>query len=104
MQGDGQMGLRAWCGAGLQPPGKATDNARVKSFNGRLRQKCLNLHWFLSLEDAQRKIEAWCQNYNEVRPHSALQWMPPAEFARQARETPFSGISTESEISTSDRY
>jgi putative transposase len=85
-------------------PGKPTDNARVESFNGRLRQECLNVHWFLSLDDAQRKIAAWRQDYNEVRPHSALQWMTPAEFARQARETPLSGISTESEISTSDRY
>jgi putative transposase len=85
-------------------PGKPTDNAKVESFNGRLRQECLNLHWFLSLDDAQRKIEAWRQGYNEVRPHSALQWMTPAEFARQTRGTLLSGIATESEISTSDRY
>lgn len=85
-------------------PGKPTDNAKVESFNGRFRQECLNLHWFLSLDDAQRKIEAWRQDYNEVRLHSALQCMTPAEFARQTRETPLSGISTESEISTSDRY
>ena len=40
-------------------PGKPTDNAMVESFNGRLRQECLNEHWFMSLEDAQHKIEAW---------------------------------------------
>ena len=40
-------------------PGKPTDNAMVESFNGRLRQKCLNEHWFISLQDAQDKIEAW---------------------------------------------
>jgi putative transposase len=85
-------------------PGKPTDNAKVESFNGRFRQECLNLHWFLSLEDAKAKIEAWRKDYNEVRPHSALQWMTPAAFARQKRETPLSGISTESEISTSNRY
>ena len=65
-------------------PGKPTDNARVESFNGRFRSECLNTHWFLSLDDAQRKIEAWRQYYNEARPHSALAWATPAEFARQA--------------------
>lgn len=65
-------------------PGKPTDNAKIESFNGRLRQECLNLHWFLSLDDARTKIEAWRQYYNETRPHSALQWESPAHFARQA--------------------
>ena len=64
-------------------PGRPIDNAKVESFNGRLRQECLNAHWFLSLADAQRKIEAWRQYYNEARPHSALGWLPPAEFTRQ---------------------
>ena len=64
-------------------PGRPIDNAKVETFNGRLRQECLNGHWFLSLADAQRKIEAWRQYYNEVRPHSALGWLAPAEFARQ---------------------
>jgi putative transposase len=53
-------------------PGKPTDNAKVESFNGRLRQECLNAHWFLSLEDARHKIDEWRQYYNETRPHSAL--------------------------------
>ena len=53
-------------------PGKPTDNAMVESFNGRLRQECLNEHWFMSLHDAQTKIEAWRRHYNESRPHSAL--------------------------------
>ena len=69
-------------------PGKPTDNAKVESFNGRLRQECLNAHWFLFLEDAWRKIAEWRQYYNEMRPHSALKWATPAEFARQAREPP----------------
>lgn len=53
-------------------PGKPTDNANVESFNGRLRQECLNATWFMSLDDARGKIEAWRQYYNESRPHSAL--------------------------------
>jgi putative transposase len=85
-------------------PGKPTDNAKVESFNGRFRQECLNTHWFLSLDDARHKIEEWRQYYNEVRPHSALQWATPAQFARQARANALSDTSTESEISTSARY
>ena len=46
-------------------PGKPTDNAMVESFNGRLRQECLNEHWFMSLQDARHKIEAWRSFYNE---------------------------------------
>ena len=65
-------------------PGKPTDNAMVESFNGRLRQECLNEHWFMSLQDAQDKIEAWRGHYNETRPHSALNWMSPNEFARSS--------------------
>lgn len=45
--------------------GKPTDNALVKSFNGSLRDECLNVHWFLSQEDAQDKIEHWRQEYNQ---------------------------------------
>lgn len=84
-------------------PGKPTDNAKVESFNGRFRQECLNSHWFLSLADAQRKIEAWRQYYNEARPHSALAWSTPAEYARRAWLAAASAVSPESEISTSDR-
>ncbi|VFS63350.1 Uncharacterised protein [Raoultella planticola] len=56
------------------------DNATVESFNGRLRQECLNENWFMSLEDARCKIEAWRIHYNQRRPHSALGWMTPSEF------------------------
>ncbi len=62
-------------------PGKPTDNAYVESFNGRLRDECLNANWFLSLEDAQAKIAAWRRDYNESRPHTALGHVPPPEFA-----------------------
>lgn len=84
-------------------PVKPTDNAKIESFNGRLRQECLNMHWFLSLDDARSKIEAWRQYYNETRPHSALQWESPAHFARQALEKVTLVVKPESEISTSGR-
>ena len=61
-------------------PGKPTDNAIIESFNGRLRDECLNTHWFLSLEDAKGKIEAWRQHYNESRPHTALGGRTPREY------------------------
>lgn len=73
-------------------PGKPTDNANVESFNGRLRQECLNENWFMSLEDAVAKISAWRTYYNESRPHSALDWATPAEFARRCKESPASTI------------
>ena len=53
-------------------PGKPTDNAFIESFNGKFRTECLNAHWFMSLDDARRKMEAWLKDYNEVRPHSAI--------------------------------
>jgi putative transposase len=53
-------------------PGKPTDNAFIESFNGKFRAECLNAHWFLSLDDARRKCEAWRRDYNEERPHSAI--------------------------------
>ena len=65
-------------------PGKPTDNAFVESFNGRLRDECLNTHWFLSLADARTKIEAWRRDYNESRPHTSLGWKTPNEYAAAA--------------------
>ena len=62
-------------------PGKPTDNATVESFNGRLRQECLNANSFMSLGDAKSKIEGWRVFYNQVRPHSAIEWMTPEEYA-----------------------
>jgi putative transposase len=63
-------------------PGKPMQNGHIESFNGRLRDECLNANWFTSLHDARRKIEAWRKDYNENRPHSALNYRTPAEFAR----------------------
>ena len=65
-------------------PGKPTDNALVESFNGPLRDECLNTNWFLSLDDARRKIEAWREHYNESRPHTSLGFVPPSVFAQRA--------------------
>ena len=67
-------------------PGKPTDNAFIESFNARLRLECLNEHWFLSLDEAQEKLEAWRRDYNENRPHGSLGNVPPAVFA--ARHSP----------------
>ncbi len=65
-------------------PGKPTQNARVESFHGRLREECLNVSWFQNLFDARRKIAAWRTEYNEERPHSSLGYLTPKEYA--ARE------------------
>jgi putative transposase len=62
-------------------PGKPIQNAFVESFNGRLRDECLNECWFEGLADARVKIEAWRIDYNTVRPHSRLGNLPPAVFA-----------------------
>ncbi len=64
-------------------PGKPVENAYIESFNGRLRDECLNTEWFSSLEDARRSINLWQQEYNTERPHSALGDLSPAEFAEQ---------------------
>jgi putative transposase len=61
-------------------PGKPTDNAFIESFNGRLREECLNQHWFTSMEDAKQTIEGWRQAYNRRRPHSSLGYLSPAEY------------------------
>ena len=66
-------------------PGKPTQNGYAESFNGRLRDECLNEHWFPTLEEARRLIEAWRQDYNTVRPHSSLGDLTPAEFVERER-------------------
>lgn len=71
---------------GLGRPSKPTDNAFIESFNGTLRDECLNAHWFTMLDDAKEKIEAWRQEYNVSRPHRALGEIPPTEFAQRFRD------------------
>jgi putative transposase len=61
-------------------PGKPTQNCYVESFNGRFRDECLNENCFLSLGDARRRIEDWRRDYNELRGHSSLGRMTPAEY------------------------
>ena len=61
-------------------PGKPTDHAFIESFNGRLRQECLNQNWFTSLDDARQIVETWREDYNELRPHSSLDHRTPSEF------------------------
>ena len=63
-------------------PGKPTENGYIESFNGKFRDECLNENWFLSLDDARKKIEAYRIDYNEVRPHSSLDNQTPNGFAR----------------------
>jgi putative transposase len=65
-------------------PGKPTDNAFIESFNGKFRSECLNTNWFLSLDEARQKCEAWRRDYNEVRPHSAIGNQVPAALHRMA--------------------
>jgi putative transposase len=62
-------------------PGKPTDNAHVQSFNGTLREECLDAHWFSNLREAGERIEAWRWEYNASRPHRALGERTPHEFA-----------------------
>ena len=62
-------------------PGKPVENCYVESFNGKFRDECLNEHWFISLEDAQKEIEIWRHDYNEVRPHSSLGDLTPKEYS-----------------------
>jgi putative transposase len=67
----------------LIEPGKPNQNAYVESFNGRLRDECLNEHWFTSLAHARVVIEAWRKEYNEERPKRSLGGLTPAQFAKQ---------------------
>lgn len=67
----------------LIEPGKPNQNAYIESFNGRLRDECLNEHWFLNLTHARAIIEDWRREYNEERPKKVLGGLTPAAYARQ---------------------
>lgn len=73
-------------------PGKPMDNGYVESFNGKLRDECLNAHWFNHLDDARHIIGAWKDDYNDVRPHSSLGNAAPAEYARQQTRLALSAV------------
>jgi putative transposase len=74
-------------------PGKPIENCFVESFNGRFRDECLNVHWFLSLDDARRRIEVWRVDYNHVRPHSSFGYEPPSLVAQEAGLQPTASTS-----------
>jgi putative transposase len=77
---------------GVQPcfirPGRPVENAFIESFDGRLRDECLNVHQFASLAEAQANIKAWRCDYNQRGPHSSLEHLTPNEFfaQRQAKQ------------------
>ena len=77
------MGAPAWHSLRLIEPGKPSQNAYVESFNGRLRDECLNEHWFTSLLHARTVIETWRPEYNEERPKKVLGGLTPSDYARQ---------------------
>lgn len=67
-------------------PGKPTQNAFIESFNGRLRDECLNVHQFVSVDDAKAKIEAWRLDCNLRRPHSSLGYLTPNEYVEHRQK------------------
>ena len=69
----------------LIQPGRPMQNGYIESFNGKFRDECLNEQWFQSLPQARDCIAEWRKDYNEVRPHSSLVRIPPAQFAQQQR-------------------
>jgi putative transposase len=78
--------LRSWCEKHRVilryiEPGRPMQNGHIESFNGRLRDECLNANWFLNLASARTQLESWRSDYNRARPHSALAYRTPNEFA-----------------------
>ena len=69
-------------------PGKPVENASIEAFRGRLRDECLNVHQFTSIDEAKTKIEAWRINYNRHHPHSSLGHLTPDEFYRRSQVQP----------------
>ncbi len=68
-------------------PGKPVQNAVIESFNGKMRDECLNIEWFTNLNEARTSIEKWREDYNLVRPHSSLDNLAPAVWAKQQKST-----------------
>nr|WP_156422062.1 IS3 family transposase [Paucibacter sp. KCTC 42545] len=82
----------------LIQPGRPMQNGYIESFNGKFRDECLNEHWFQTLPQARSEIAIWRQDYNEVRPHSSLGRIPPAEFAQRHRTKNQAPPATRNEI------
>ena len=74
-------------------PGKPYQNGTIESFNGKLRDKCLNENLFFDINQAKRIIEAWSLDYNEERPHSSLQGKSPYEKVRDLEIIELTGTS-----------
>jgi Integrase core domain len=70
-------------------PGRPVQNGYIESFNGRLRDECLNTEVFSTLAEAREKLECWRRDYNQTRPHSALADRAPEEFTRTFGPGPF---------------
>ena len=70
----------------LIEPGRPMQNGYIESFNGKFRDECLNEQWFETLQQARSAITLWRQDYNEARPHSSCERMPPAKFAELHRQ------------------
>jgi len=68
-------------------PGKPTENCFIETFNGSLRDECLNVHWFETMDDAIEKVEAWRAEYNESRPHQSLGELTPVRYAEFSRSS-----------------
>jgi putative transposase len=80
--------VRTWLGVrGIttlyMEPGSPWQNAKAESFNGRLRDECLNMEWFRNLREAQVVVESWRRFYNKERPHSSLSYKTPVEFRHE---------------------
>jgi len=71
----------------LSDPGKPWQNGLDESFNGKFRDECLNMEWFRSRAEARVVIEAWRKQYNQVRPHSSLNYLTPNEYIKTLSET-----------------
>ena len=79
-------------------PGKPVQNALIGAFNGRMRDECLNVHQFTSIEDARAKIEAWCVDYNQHRSHISLGHLAPREFVAQRQEAAHVEVTADLEL------
>ena len=82
----------------LIQPGRPMQNGYIESFNGKFRDECLNEQWFETLPQARTCIAEWRRDYNEVRPHSSLGRIPPAQFAQQHRSNSNAAANTNHQV------
>jgi len=84
-------------------PGRPVENGFIESFNGRLRDECLNVEWFTSLDDARQKLAKFREHYNQQRPHSALADRTPAAFAALHRGKASTSMGREIRVNRGER-